>query len=105
MQSFRWKLLMWSALFFTLFLLLQDKINAVTPIALIWLILFLLFSALQLLVFSTFIFFFRDLHSNKANNLFWFKFYRIIEWCEAILFFLLLPLPSLIFIYSLIRLG
>ncbi len=105
LQKFRWTLLLWSSLFFILYLLLQNKVNDLTPVALIWLILFLLFSALQMLVFGAFIFFFQYLHSSKASNIFWFKFYQIIEWCEAILFFLLLPLPSLVFIYSLAHLN
>jgi len=105
MQNFQWKLLMLSALLFVFYLLLQNKINALTPITSIWLTLFFLFSALQMLVFSAFIFFFQTLHSSQTNNTLWAKFYQTIEWSEAILFFVLLPLPSLTFLYSIIRLN
>jgi len=90
-----------------LFSLLQMQINTETPITLIWLALFILFSGLQLLVFSAFIFFFQQLPSKKAEleqneeNQFWLKLYQSVEWCEAILFFILLPLPTISFIYAL----
>ncbi len=115
--GFRWRFLSWSTALITLFVLLQTQVNSSTPLALVLLALFILFSGLQLLVFSAFIFFFLKLPSHKealknkpvntdANekspNNYWLKFYRAVEWCEATLFFILLPLPSLVFIYAVV---
>jgi len=105
--SYRWKLLLWSILFIGLFSLLQGKIRTETPTELVWLALFILFSGLQLLVFSAFIFFFQQLPSKKEalrhdeHHQFWLKLYQGVEWCEATLFFIILPLPTLTFIYAL----
>jgi len=104
-QTLRWRLLAWSAFAFTLFILLQTQITTDTPNTLVWLVLFVLFFALQTLVFGSFIFFFQLLPSSKANNKQWFKIYRLIEWSEASLFFLLLPLPTLVFLYALLTVN
>lgn len=111
-SSLRWRLLSWSLLFMSLFALVQTQINSNTPTELLWLAFFILFTGLQLLVFSAFIFFFLQLPSKKeakkqkpkrsSQSNYWYKLYRGVEWCEAILFFILLPLPTLIFIYALI---
>lgn len=101
-HHFRWRLLLWSAFLFTLFLITNEQITQLTPLALVWLSLFILFVALQLLVFSTFIFFFRYLPSKQTKEPFWIVFYNIIEWCEALIFTFLLPLPTLIFCFVLI---
>ncbi len=116
-SGFRWQLLSWSIALLALFVLLQSQVSSTTPLTLILLTLFVLFTGLQLLVFSAFIFFFfklasdKEILKNKPVNVnidekrqknYWFKFYRAIEWCEATLFFILLPLPSLIFIYALV---
>jgi hypothetical protein len=95
----RWRLLQWSLLSFFLFVLLQNQIQLSTPTPLIWLTLFILFFALQLLVISSFIFFFKCLPSNKAKKYSWFVFYRTIEWCEAIIFTLLIPFPMCVYLY------
>ena len=100
---YRWRLLLWSGLSFALYLLLNSQIQLVTPNALVWLTLFILFAALQALVLSSFIFFFHKLPSSQANKGFWFSFYRTVEWCETILFTFLLPLPALTFIYALYK--
>ena len=63
---------------------------------------FILFAALQALVVASFIFIFQVLPSNKAENKPLIKFYRIIEWCEAIIFTIILPLPMFFFFYALI---
>jgi len=105
--SFRWKLLLWSLLLIGLFSLLQGNMSTETPKELVWLALFILFTGIQLLVFSAFIFFFQQLPSQKEaqlhdlNRQFWLKLYQGVEWCEAILFFILLPLPTITFIYAL----
>jgi len=104
---FRWKLLLWSILLLGLFVLLQQQIGNDTPKELIWLALFILFTGLQLLIFSAFIFFFQQLPSKKValqddeHKQFWLNLYQGVEWCEAILFFILLPLPIITFIYAL----
>lgn len=100
-QSLRWKGLAWSVFSLLLFVLLQTQITTSTPSILVWFALFILFSAFQTLVFSAFIFFFQQLRSSKASSPQWFKIYHFIEWCEASLFFLLLPLPTIVFIYAL----
>lgn len=97
----RWRLLQWSLFSFLLFLLLQNQINFSTPNTLVWLALFILFFALQVLVMASFIFFFKNLPSTKAKNRNWFNFYRTIEWCETIIFTLLLPFPTLVYLYML----
>jgi len=100
LAEYRWKLLLWSLLAFLLFTVLQNQVVPATPSALIWLVIFILFAALQALVIASFIFFFRVLPSAKNNNKQWHKFYRTIEWCETILFGFILPLPALLFIYA-----
>ena len=105
--NYRWRLLLSSLVFIGFFILLQKQINSETPTELIWLALFILFAGLQLLIFSAFIFFFQQLPSKSEsllhdeNRHFWFKLYKAVEWCEAILFFVILPLPALIFFYAL----
>lgn len=101
-HHFRWRLLLWSALSFTLFLITNEQITQLTPITLVWLSLFILFFALQLLVLSAFIFFFRSLPSQQTKEPFWMNLYNLIEWCEALIFTFLLPLPTLIFCFVLI---
>lgn len=101
-SAWRWKTMMWSILAFILFMALQTIIDASTPSFLIWVAIFILFASLQALVFSAFIFFFKELPSSKTNDPKWLKFYRAIEWCESIIFSFILPLPSLLFIYALI---
>jgi glucan phosphoethanolaminetransferase (alkaline phosphatase superfamily) len=110
-SELRWRLLLWSLLFISLFALVQTQINSNTPKELLWLAFFILFTSFQLLVFSAFIFFFLKLPSRKEKNKrrseatsqskYWYKLYRTVEWCEAVLFFILLPLPTLIFFYAL----
>lgn len=100
LAEYRWQLLAWSLFAFGLFLILQFQVVYVTPTNLVWLLIFILFSALQALVISSFIFFFQVLASTKATSENWFKFYRAIEWCEAILFSFILPLPALLFVYA-----
>jgi len=102
LSVYRWKLLAWSGFSFLLFLLLNTQINFSTPTTLVWFAIFILFAALQALVVASFIFFFQTLPSNKAENKPLFKFYRIIEWCEAIIFTIILPLPMFFFFYALI---
>lgn len=104
LSRFKWPLLAWSAFFFSLFALLQTQIQLNTPSFLVWLAIFILFTAIESLVISAFIFFFQALPSTRENNLTWQQFYRVIEWCEAILFTILLPLPILLFIYAFMRL-
>ena len=101
--NYRWRLLVWSVFSFVLFAVLQIQIMLSTPTFLVWVALFILFMAIQLLVIASFIFFFQKLPSTYANNNYWFKLYRCIEWCETLLFFFLLPLPTLIFLYALIK--
>ena len=104
--SFRWRLLLWGLLLIGFFSILQGEISTETPKKLIWLALFILFTGLQLLIFSAFIFFFQQLPSkNEADrhnddSQFWFKLYQGIEWCEAVLFFIILPLPTITFVYA-----
>lgn len=101
-KHLRWKLLTSSAVSFSFYLILNNQINALTPDYWLWINLFVLFFALQMLILSAFIFFFRCLPSTQAKEPFWILFYTIIEWCEAIIFTFLLPLPALIFAYVLI---
>ena len=101
----RWRLLAWSLFAFVLFLLLQTQIKTATPTLLVWVALFILFSALQALVIASFVFFFQVLPSSTAKSNYWFNLYRTIEWCETLLFALLLPLPSLGFIYALLSVN
>ncbi|WP_343818247.1 hypothetical protein [Colwellia asteriadis] len=113
--SLRWRLLGWSTPLLILFTLIQAQINANTPTLLVWLAFLILFSGLQLLVFSAFIWFFQQLPSKKEaakissekskSSSYWFKLYRAVEWCEAVLFFILLPMPTLIFLYAIIVVG
>lgn len=103
LAEYKWRLLAWSAGAFLLFMLLETQIGNTTPASLVWLALAILFLALQLLVFGAFIFFFQVLPSTKTDNQQWFQFYRSIEWCETLLFALLLPLPTISYLYALIR--
>jgi len=105
LANYKWRLLIWSAASFALYTLLESQISQSTPTALIWLALAILFAALQMLVCTSFLFFFQVLPSSKTNNKSWFIFYRIIEWCETLLFALLLPLPTLSFIYAILSLN
>lgn len=100
-SPYRWRLLAWSALVFALYLLLETQITQTTPNTLVWLSLFILFASLQILVFASFIFFFKKLPSTLVKDTAWRKLYQVVEWCEAMLFALLLPLPSLVFLYAL----
>ncbi len=104
LSQHKWRLLAWSAAAFCLYLLLELQISNETPTFLIWIALAILFGALQMLVFASFIFFFQVLPSNKAIKKNWFVFYRFIEWSETLLFALLLPLPTLGFIYAVLSL-
>ncbi len=101
---FKWQLLTWSIFLFVLFILLQTQIQLKTPSALVWLAILILFIAIESLVVSAFMFFFQVLPSSREENNAWIKFYRVIEWCETILFTILLPLPIVLFIYAFIRL-
>ena len=105
LSRFKWPLLAWSAFFFCLFILLQTQIQLNTPSFLVWFAIFILFSAIESLVIAAFIFFFQVLPSTRENNLRWQHFYRVIEWCEAMLFTVLLPLPVILFFYAFIRLS
>ncbi len=105
LSRFKWHLLAWSIFFFALFVLLQTQIQLNTPNFLVWLAIFILFTAIESLVIAAFIFFFQVLPSTRENNQSWQKFYRVIEWCEAVLFAFLLPLPVLLFFYAFIRLS
>ncbi len=100
LSNWRWRLLLWSLLAFVLFHVLHNFTVSGTPDTLILVLLFILFFALQSLVLAAFIFFFQVLPSTKAEDKHWGKFYRAIEWCETILFSVLLPLPILLFIYA-----
>lgn len=100
LSGYKWKLLAWSTFTFILYALLQIQVSLSTPTFLIWLALGILFAGLQALVIASFIFFFQILPSNKASSKHWYLFYRLIEWCETLLFALLLPLPTLSFIYA-----
>ena len=100
LSNWRWRLLLWSALAFVLFHMLHSITASETPNALILVLLFILFSALQSLVLAAFIFFFQVLPSTKTEDEQWSKFYRTIEWCELILFSVLIPLPIILFIYA-----
>jgi len=97
----RWRLIQWSLFSFILFAVLQNQISLSTPNLLVWLALFILFFALQVLIIASFIFFFKSLPSTKAKTQRWFTFYRTIEWCEAIIFTLLIPFPTCIYLYML----
>jgi|TARA_B110000091_G_C13583448_1_gene377496 hypothetical protein len=105
LSNFKWRLLSLSAAAFILYLLLELQVSEETPTLLIWLALAILFTALQILVFSSFIFFFQVLPSTKANKKSWYIFYRVIEWSETLLFALLLPSPTLGFIYAIFSLN
>jgi hypothetical protein len=102
LTQYRWSLLAWSGFAFVMFLVLNEMITYSTPSNLVWLAIFILFSALQALVVASFIFFFQILPSTKAENKPWKKFYRTIEWCETLIFTVIFPLPMLLFIYALI---
>ncbi|MBA6225402.1 MULTISPECIES: hypothetical protein [unclassified Colwellia] len=102
---FKWQLLAWSLFFFVLYIALQSQIQLKTPSVLVWLAILILFVAIESLVVSAFMFFFQVLPSTREENAAWFKFYRTIEWCETILFAILLPLPIVLFIYTFLRLA
>lgn len=105
LSHYKWRILLWSAAAFILYTLLESQITNETPTFLIYLALAILFTALQMLVFSSFIFFFQTLPSTKTNKKAWFIFYRCIEWSETLLFALLLPLPTLGLIYAIFSLN
>jgi len=99
----RWQLLLWSFLSFTLFALLEGQIVNTTPSILLAIALFILFFALQSLVFASFLSFFKALPSHQytqEKQSVSYRFYRFIEWAETLLFGFLLPLPTLGFIYA-----
>lgn len=100
---FKWQLLAWCVFFFVLFIGLQAQIQLKTPSVLVWLAILILFMAIESLVVSAFIFFFQVLPSTREENASWYRFYRTIEWCETILFAILLPLPIVLFFYAFIR--
>jgi len=102
---FKWQLLAWSIFFFLLFIGLQAQIQLKTPSVLVWIAILILFIAIESLVVAAFMFFFQVLPSTREENIAWFKFYRTIEWCETILFTILLPLPIVLFIYAFVRLA
>jgi hypothetical protein len=102
---FKWQLLMWSLFFFALFVGLQSQIQLKTPSILVWIAILILFIAIESLVVASFMFFFQVLPSTREENFALFRFYRTIEWCETILFAILLPLPIILFIYAFIHLG
>ncbi|MBA6291086.1 hypothetical protein H4J58_13855 [Colwellia sp. MB3u-70] len=102
---FKWQLLAWSLFFFVLYIALQSQIQLKTPSVLVWLAILILFVAIESLVVSAFMFFFQVLPSTREENGPWFTFYRSIEWCETILFAILLPLPIVLFIYAFVRLA
>ncbi|XQW86510.1 hypothetical protein ACOYR1_07250 [Thalassotalea piscium] len=101
LYDFRWRILIWGICSFALSFILQQQLNSNTPLPLLLITLFLLFLALQSLVIAAFIFFFQRLPSNMNLQDGLHRFYRVIEWCEALLFALLLPLPLLLFCYAL----
>lgn len=103
-KSYRWRLLGLSGAIFLLFTLLTPFINSSTPLFLLILLFFILFSALQSLVCAAFIFFFLQLPSQKNNIPSWKAFYRSIEVSETYLFAVLLPSPILIFLYGAVKL-
>ena len=105
LSRFKWQLLAWSVFFFILFALLQSQIQFNTPNFLIWFAILILFTAIESLVITAFIFFFQVLPSTQECNAKSLQFYRTIEWCEAVLFTILLPLPIVLFIYAFIRLA
>ena len=102
---FKWQLLAWSIFFFLLFIGLQAQIQLKTPSVLVWIAILILFIAIESLVVAAFMYFFQVLPSTREENIAWFKFYRTIEWCETILFTILLPLPIVLFIYAFVRLA
>ena len=102
---FKWQLLAWSIFFFVLFIGLQAQIQLKTPSVLVWIAILILFIAIESLVVAAFMFFFQVLPSTREENIAWFKFYRTIEWCETILFAILLPLPIVLFLYTFLRLA
>lgn len=104
LSRLKWQLLAWSIFFFILFVLLQTQIQLNTPNYLIWFVIFILFFAIESLIITAFIFFFQVLPSTQECNAKWLQFYRTIEWCEALLFTILLPLPIVLFIYAFIHL-
>lgn len=105
LARFKWALMSWSAFLFVLFLLLQSQITFSTPNALVWLAIFILFIAIESLVACAFIFFFQILPSTKEQSAQWVSFYRAIEWCETLLFTVLIPLPVILYIYAFIHLN
>lgn len=97
----RWRILIGGICSFVLSFVLQQQLHAKTPLPLLLITLFLLFLALQSLVLAAFIFFFQRLPSNMNLNDGLHRFYRAVEWCETLLFAILLPLPLLLFCYAL----
>ncbi len=104
-NSYRWKLIGWSLLLFILYVILELNIGQTTPDFLVWFALAILFFSLQILVFSAFIFFFQNLTSTKTMTIYWKTFYQIVEWCEAVIFTILLPCPAIIFLYAIVTIS
>lgn len=102
-RSYRWRLLGLSGAVLLLFILLTPLIHDGTPLFLLMVLFFLLFSALQSLVCAAFIFFFQQLPSQANTQASWKNFYRMIEVSETFLFALILPSPLLIFIYGSVK--
>ena len=100
--EYRWRFILYSSFSFIFYLAAQHLVTVNTANIFIWLVIFSLFAALQLLVIAAFIFFFASLASIKEHQPFWQRLYQSVEWIEAILFSFILPLPSLLFIYAFI---
>ena len=103
LTKYRWQLLLWSAFGLMLYVTLTQLTSFATPHILIWLSLFIVFASIQALVIAAFIFFFQELPSRRTRHKFWFRLYLTVEWSETILFTILIPLPSLIFIFALLQ--
>ncbi len=101
LYDFRWRIILWSICSFVLSFVLQQQLHKQAPYVFLIITLSLLFLALQSLVLAAFIFFFQRLPSNQYQQDGLHYFYRAIEWCETLLFTILLPLPLLMFIYAL----
>lgn len=99
-HDYRWRCMGLCVAMLALFLFLEPFVTKNTPDYLLALLFFILFSALQCLIFAAFIFFFYQLPSDKTTMTSWQKFYRIIEKSEVYLFAVILPFPTLIFIYG-----
>lgn len=100
LNEYRWHFFMWAAFCFCLFFSLLNFISASTPLILLWLVILCLTLGFQLLIIAAFIMFFRNLPSNNAAEQQWLTLYRTVEWCEAILFSFMLPMPLLLLAYT-----